>query len=485
MEKNFTSEEKVCRKEYDTYPAEPAPAAEPFGAGTQSYMSVFRSGLTGFGISQQGQSHIRRNNIPCQDSMDVRLLQAAPIILAAVADGVGECVNSHYGSRTAVQASLDVLQIRLESLAAQQDFVFCDHVQMQQLMLEAFRTALKAVADQADRMGMDPDSFQSTLTVAVYDGSQLYIGHAGDDGLVALNTNNECQMLTRRHKGEASNSVYPLQARTMDFVAVDQKIAAFALMTDGVLDVVVGNEAFGNRVYYPFFQQLFEPALTNERQVQALCCSVNNMMAGQNYRSRVTDDISLVVVTNQMLMQQCHMPQFDQESWDKQTESVTKHIDQQLYHKSRPARTESVTPPPSQAETPRTEEIKQPPELPAEETRQSFQHQTNEPKQPPQYQASGPRQAPPSQAGGPTQGTKKQSSACTKCSHRYRQCPRYCKHRKDDVDPVWEPFDGTSHIPTCSKFKKLAKHWGNFMYEKIFQQFIQDWRENLEGDWDE
>ena len=305
----------------------------------QKPVCVFCNGLTGFGITQQGQSHIRNGNVPCQDSVEIRLLQAAPIILAAVADGVGECANSHYGSRTAVHAALDVLQNRLEALAGQAQFVFRNHGQMQQLMVEAFRVALKAVEDQAVLMEKAPDSFQSTLTVAVYDGAQLYIGHAGDDGLVALDTSGECKMLTRRHKGEASNSVYPLQARNMDFVAVDQEIAAFALMTDGVLDAVVGNEVFGNRVYYPFFRQLFEPELQHEQEVQALCRSADEMLAGKEYRERVSDDISLVVVVNQSLMKHCKKPHFDPESWNRQTEQITKQIEKQLYSKKQPLNT--------------------------------------------------------------------------------------------------------------------------------------------------
>lgn len=297
----------------------------------QKPVSLFFNGLTGFGITQQGESHKRKGNIPCQDSMDVRLLQNKPIILCAVADGVGECEYSHYGSRKAVTTVLDILQRRLEDAAAQETFVFRDHARMQGLMLEAFRAALHAVDQLAEEMKKLPFSFQSTLTAAVYDGSQLYIGHAGDDGLVALAADGSCKMLTRRHKGEASNSVFPLQARNMDFIAVDQEITAFALMTDGVLDAVVGNEAFENRVYYPFFKQLFETVLINEVDVREICDAMDQMLASKEYRERVSDDLSLVVVTNQQLLINSEKPQFDAEAWNRQTAEITKKINAKLY----------------------------------------------------------------------------------------------------------------------------------------------------------
>lgn len=336
----------------------------------QEPVSIFCNGLTGFGITQQGQSHIRDGNIPCQDSMELRLLQARPIILTAVADGVGECTHSHYGSRTAVRAALDVLQTRLEELAEKKDFVFRNHKQMQSLMVEAFRAALNAVDELAVQMELLPFSFQSTLTVCVYDGSQLYIGHAGDDGVVALTTDGICRMLTRRHKGEASNSVYPLQARNMDFVAVEQEIAAFALMTDGVLDAVVGNEAFENRVYYPFFKQLFEPILMDEKSVQELCHSTDNMLAGKEYRQRVSDDISLVVVTNQSLLIRSEKPNFDAALWVRQTEEITKKIEKRLYAPDPPRKATQ------KANTPR-KVVREPASYTTPQPTKKPQHQSN------------------------------------------------------------------------------------------------------------
>ena len=302
----------------------------------QEPITLFHNGLTGFGITQQGKSHIEKGNIPCQDSMDLRLLQTRPIILAAVADGVGSCQLSHYGSRTAVHTALDVLESRLEELAAHEDFDFNNHQQMQGLMLEAFRAALNAVDAQAAEMKQIPYAFQSTLTVTVYDGAQLYIGHAGDDGVVALAEDGTCTMQTRRHKGETANSVYPLQARNMDFAAVDKKVAAFALMTDGVLDAVVDSELYQNRVYYPFFKQFFETVLVSKDEVRELCCCADQMLAGKEYRERVTDDLSLVVVTNQAMLVNCQKPNFSMDDWNKQTAAISQKIQEQLYPKDPP-----------------------------------------------------------------------------------------------------------------------------------------------------
>lgn len=294
-----------------------------------------RDGLTAFGFCQQGESHLRRGD-PCQDFGEVRFLQARPIVLAAVADGVGSCQFSHHGSAVAVCTALDTVAEELEPLAGQEGFQFTDNLRMKRVLTRAFENALAAVERTAEKMQQLPYSFQSTLTVAVYDGERLYFGHAGDDGIVALCRDGTCQMATTRHKGDSANSVIPLQGKQWQFGLVDREVAAFAVMTDGVLDPVVGSQLFKNRVYYPFFAPLFQVRAGDEAAEKALCQEMWDYMAGKDYRARVTDDLTLVTVTNQNTLPQTVQPIFDQAAWDKETEETVRSLDQSLYPAENP-----------------------------------------------------------------------------------------------------------------------------------------------------
>lgn len=292
--------------------------------------SMFRDNMAAFGFSQQGRSHIA-DNIPCQDRCDVRFLSSRPIVVCAIADGVSNCELSHYGSDVAVRAAVDTVITELEPLAEAPDFVFLDNQRMKGILVKAFETAVDSVEEKAQEMGRLPFSYQSTLTVAIYDGKSLYFGHAGDDGIVALCKDGTCQMVTTRHKGEEASSVVTLQAHRWQFGLIDREVACFVAMTDGVLDAVVGNQLFDNRIYYPFFDSIFRSEFTDLKSVEETCGSMFNILSSDGYRERVHDDLTLVAVVNADMLKTTQKPVFDRDAWKKKDEEVKKKADSILY----------------------------------------------------------------------------------------------------------------------------------------------------------
>lgn len=292
---------------------------------------AYQDGLAAFCFSQQGEVHIK-NGTPCQDRSGLRQLKAAKLLLCAVADGVGSCVLSHYGAARAVQTALDELAARLEPSGGLEPPCFQNPGHMGELLRHTFRTALDAVDKLAVDMGQLPASFHTTLTVAVYDGETLYFGHAGDDGIVALCGDGSYEMVTSRHKGSQTGSVYPLQSETTwQFGRVTKPVTAFAMMTDGVLDAIVGEEAHHNRVYFPFLRPAFLDLMDSQKEVQLACMDWYAYLQSPSYREKVTDDLTLAVVTNQNCVRNGVFPVFDQERWNQETKQIQEKIGRSIH----------------------------------------------------------------------------------------------------------------------------------------------------------
>ena len=75
-------------------------------------------------------------------------------------------------------------------------------------------------------------------------------------------------MVTSRMKGEFYNQVIPLSCKSAwSFSVLTEPVAAIVLLTDGLLDQSVGSNLANNRVYYPFFQSIFENPMQDEKDV--------------------------------------------------------------------------------------------------------------------------------------------------------------------------------------------------------------------------
>lgn len=293
---------------------------------------VLQRAVSAFGLTFQGTSHKQSQPpVPCQDYHDLRWLEQEGILLAAIADGVGSCKLSHWGAYTAVNASLDSVEKALKAMSRgkklQLDADAADfRQQMKQIMLRAFRTAQSTVERLADN-AQPPQavfSFQSTLTLAIYDGVCLYHAHAGDDGIVAQLPDGTVEMATRRMKGDEANSVYPLQSgeNAWSFGVVPE-VSGFVMATDGVLDAFVQShrDYFGfnyfNGICYAFMEEAMKqlaqktPGAAEQAKEQ-----YSQYLQSAEYTSQVTDDLTMVAVVSPKMMQRSQKPNFSLELWD-------------------------------------------------------------------------------------------------------------------------------------------------------------------------
>lgn len=292
--------------------------------------------VAAFGLTFQGASHKQSEPpVPCQDSHAIRWMAEEEIFLAAIADGVGSCKLSHWGSCTAVTAALDSACRDLRTLSGGRKLTLETESpdfrkQMKEILVAAFRAAQDAVEALADS-AQPPQpvfAFQSTLTLAIFDGKCLYHGHAGDDGIVAQLPDGTVEMATRRMKGEEASSVYPLQSGESAWrFGLVPEVAGFVMATDGVLDAFVQSHSdyFGinycNGICYAFMEDAMK--LLAERapdSAQKAMEQYRDILQSAEYTQRVTDDLTLVAVVSPNAMAKARQPDFSLELWNTITQ---------------------------------------------------------------------------------------------------------------------------------------------------------------------
>lgn len=289
--------------------------------------------------SAQGASHVERG-IPCQDASDVRVFPELGIAAAGVADGVGSCPLSHFGSRRAVKAGLDALEAAVKALPAAEKAME-DPAQMQELLRGSMRAARDAVAALAAEKKAKAFDLASTLTLAVFDGKHFHCGHVGDDGAVVQFADGSYEMITQRCKGGAdamANSVIPLQAPETEwtFVSAKKPVVGFLLTTDGVLDNFVTNEG---SVYYPFMQNFLygtlpeTPEQTPETAAQEMAEGMKALFDSEMMKERTGDDLTIAAVTKRAALEAAPVPSFSVEKWTAEQEALRRARYAALYPK--------------------------------------------------------------------------------------------------------------------------------------------------------
>ena len=127
-------------------------------------------------VNTTGPYHILKG-IPCQDSVYLKYINP-DIVVAAVADGLGSERHSKIGSEIAAKVAVEHIAKHYSSTMK------ADKVKA--LMNNSFVYAYKAILEKVEAMDENPDEFDTTLCLAIFDGNHLFVGQSGDSGMVAL-----------------------------------------------------------------------------------------------------------------------------------------------------------------------------------------------------------------------------------------------------------------------------------------------------------
>lgn len=213
-----------------------------------------------YGFSLIGKSHIS-NEKCCQDAHRIMRMENGWII-AAVADGVGSAANSQIGSRIAVDT---VVQFCNECMPYDYNII-----NIKSMMRTAYNYAFKCIARVAENENNPIESYDTTLSMVIYDGKRIIYGHSGDGAIIGLTTFGDYVEITKPQKGSDGVTVIPLRGgyTNWEIDTYEEDLAAVMLMTDGMLETLcpyllrdIDNKI--NKVYVPSLTRLFNCSFDN------------------------------------------------------------------------------------------------------------------------------------------------------------------------------------------------------------------------------
>ena len=289
--------------------------------------------LGNFSITLRGKSHIETDT-PCQDySFSQKVtINGKDLVIAAISDGVGSCEYSQFGSEMAVRCTIEYVSDHLKKLENPEDDL------VKEVIKDSFHAALCRIEKKASDMEIPFLEFDCTLTLAVYDGRKIIYGHSGDGGIVAL-YNDACYgMMTRRHKGELANSVFPLREIEEWEFGVKDNISSFLMMTDGVLDACVDSPEHNERVLWPFIEPVLTEVIDDKKKLHKVRDDWHKIFRDppkciEHIVNRISDDITFLAVMNSDAVKDTPSPVFDWDKWDEETEEFNRKAEEILFSK--------------------------------------------------------------------------------------------------------------------------------------------------------
>ena len=177
-----------------------------------------------YGLSLQGFNHIRSDTV-CQDSHRIEHIKTN-VVVVAVADGVGSEIHSDMASRVAASKSVEYCKENFPSKL--------NHETIQVLMKKAFIVAKNAVMDCAKESEFQLNECNTTLTLAIIIGSDLYFGHVGDGGIIVLNLDGTYSSVTTPQNDEEGRVYTLFFEDSWVFDKYHERVAGTLLATDGI-----------------------------------------------------------------------------------------------------------------------------------------------------------------------------------------------------------------------------------------------------------
>lgn len=181
-----------------------------------------------YGFSQTGKSHEKKMTV-CQDANCFQNINNE-IGIAAVADGLGSQIHSDIGSSIAAQTVVEYCSGKIRKDLGQQEIL--------DILRQSFKEAISQIEKRVAGDNGDILQYDTTLTLCVLICGDLYFGHAGDSGMIALAEDGKYYSVTDQQR-DAEGRVFPLNfdENYWVFGKFEKKTAGVLLATDGMLEL--------------------------------------------------------------------------------------------------------------------------------------------------------------------------------------------------------------------------------------------------------
>lgn len=242
-----------------------------------------------YGFSITGTQHVKNGTV-CQDYNGHKKISDDACVVA-VADGVGSSKHSDIASDMAVNTLLEYVVENYDTYDSKTE-----------LLKRAFSKSKEVIEQEADEAGKEHKDYDTTLSAAIYDGSNISYGHSGDGGIIVLTDDGRYVNITETQKGNDGITVLPLRAGPDCWVFGSfEKVSSVLMATDGVYDILTPYLLRGQEteVYIPLARILMDN--------NVLSVDADNILKIQNnleeffnsdQLSAVTDDKTVTVLIN-------------------------------------------------------------------------------------------------------------------------------------------------------------------------------------------
>jgi hypothetical protein len=255
--------------------------AERFAYGGSQAASLTSGAWRVAAASVTGPSHVKRG-VGCDDAAAAACVGSS--LLVVVCDGAG---SSQFGGRGAETAARLIAE-RMAASGGEASTIEPDADVVRTALTEVRATIL---AD-AEREGVKPSAFATTVVGAWLGASSSLLFHLGDGVAIAFGPNNEVLAVSRGRFAEYANETYFLTDETWEesllFEPVSDAIESLFLMTDGVT---------------PFAMDLNTPKASFHEGVLAYlrrhgpekgAAAIQRLLDKDDARSKVSDDKTLL-----------------------------------------------------------------------------------------------------------------------------------------------------------------------------------------------